>query len=231
MPNIVILTGAGISAESGLKTFRDNDGLWENHRLEDVATPEAFARDPALVYRFYNQRRVQLLNQDVRPNAAHIAIAKLQQRIGNKLTLVTQNVDNLHELAGTEDVVHMHGELLSARCLKSGKRFVTHDSFDSNARCECCEEPAGIRPDIVWFGEQPMYMDYIYNKLATADWFLAIGTSGNVYPAAGFVEVAKMAGAKTAELNLDPGANDYMFDYQQQGLATAVVPKFLSQFK
>ena len=231
MTNVVILTGAGISAESGLKTFRDNNGLWEEHRLEDVATPEAFSRDPALVYRFYNERRAQLLSQNVQPNAAHHAITELQSRLGDQLTLVTQNVDNLHELAGSKNVIHMHGELLSARCLKSEKRFAIQTSFDASDRCRCCSVPADIRPDIVWFGEQPMYMEFIYQQLSNADWFIAIGTSGNVYPAAGFVEIAKYAGAKTAELNLEPGANDYMFDYQQQGLATEVVPEFLAQFE
>ncbi|WP_026374941.1 Sir2 family NAD+-dependent deacetylase [Aestuariibacter salexigens] len=227
MQNIVVLTGAGISAESGLKTFRDNDGLWEQHRVEDVATPEAFSRDPALVYRFYNERRAQLQEAGVEPNAAHVALAKLQLSENYNVTVVTQNVDNLHERAGSNGVIHMHGELLSARCQHSGHRWSMTDSFDAKSRCHCCQLPSSIRPDIVWFGEMPLHMDTIYDALLQADLFISVGTSGNVYPAAGFVREAKLNGAHTVELNLEPsyGQHDFMEGYY--GNATEVVPKFV----
>ncbi len=228
--NIVVLTGAGISAESGLKTFRDNDGLWENHRVEDVATPEAFERDPELVYRFYNLRRAQLQSEAIKPNAAHQALASLEERYGENVTLVTQNVDNLHEQAGSRKVIHMHGELLSARCCRSGKAFRMTEDFDSTSVCNCCQPGAAIRPDIVWFGEMPMHMEYIQAALMQADWFIAIGTSGNVYPAAGFVEIAKYAGARTVELNLEPSNNAALFDVQISGPATEIVPNFIDSY-
>ncbi|WP_100641339.1 Sir2 family NAD+-dependent deacetylase [Alteromonas facilis] len=227
-PNVVVLTGAGISAESGLKTFRDNNGLWENHRLEDVATPEAFHRNPDLVYRFYNERRRQLQSPDVTFNQAHTALSDLEDVLGSNLTLVTQNVDNLHERAGSKRVYHMHGKLLSARCCKSGQQFAIDCDFDGRDRCHCCSPTATIRPDIVWFGEMPMYMDVIEDALTQADWFISIGTSGNVYPAAGFVEIAKFSGAKTVELNLEPSNNNHLFDIQINGPATQVVPQFLT---
>ena len=226
-PNVVVLTGAGISAESGLKTFRDNDGLWENHSIEDVATPEAFERDPNLVYRFYNERRAQLLTGNVEANLAHIALAKLEANLGDSFTLVTQNVDNLHEKGGSINVIHMHGELLSARCSFSGKSVHYTGVLDGNSRCTCCHPANIMRPDIVWFGEMPKYMDYIYERLSAADWFISIGTSGNVYPAAGFVEVAKSADAKTVELNLEPSINCHHFDKQYSGRATEIVPAFI----
>lgn len=225
-PNIVVLTGAGISAESGIKTFRDNDGLWENHRIEEVATPEAFHANPDLVYRFYNARRTQLQQASVKPNAGHKALAKLEAHIGKNLLLVTQNVDDLHERGGSQNVVHMHGELKSARCGDSGKRFEWHDDFNGTTPCPCCGRNT-LRPDIVWFGEMPMHMDRIYDALAMADIFISIGTSGNVYPAAGFVQVAKEAGAFTIEANLAFGATNALFDESRQGLATEVVPKLV----
>lgn len=226
----VVLTGAGISAESGLKTFRDNNGLWENHRVEDVATPEAFGRDPDLVYRFYNARRRQLLEDGVGPNAAHLALAKLEQTLGDRFLLVTQNVDNLHERAGSERVLHMHGELLSARCVKSGKSFYTEDIFDGSARCTCCAKPAALRPDIVWFGEMPLFMDRIQEALMEADVFISIGTSGQVYPAAGFVDLANRFGAHTVELNLEPSAGQSEFAEARYGLASEVVSEFVEEF-
>ena len=225
--NIVILTGAGISAESGLKTFRDNNGLWENHRLEDVATPEGFARDPALVYRFYNERRRQLLSPQVLPNAAHISLAELANTKGVKLTLVTQNVDNLHEQAGSTDVLHMHGELLSARCLQSTKSVRVLTDIESHSRCSCCDPANQLRPDIVWFGEIPKYMNEIEQALWDCDLFITIGTSGNVYPAAGFVSVANNAGAHTVELNLEPSFAQNHFAEHHYGKASVIVPHFL----
>ena len=200
--NIVILTGAGISAESGIQTFRGNDGLWENYRVEDVATPEAYHANPKLVLSFYNARRHALLNTGIEPNAAHRAIARLQ-RSHHDVTLITQNVDNLHERGGSPMVVHMHGELLKQVCTRcSDVTPIDSDQtlFDA---CACCSAIGTLRPDIVWFGEMPKYMDEIYAVLDRADLFAAIGTSGQVYPAAGFVEVANAAGAHTTEINLE----------------------------
>ena len=228
LPNIVILTGAGISAESGLKTFRDNDGLWENHRVEEVATPEAFEQNPSLVYRFYNARRAQLQQDDVNPNAAHEALAKLEKAFGSNLMLVTQNVDDLHERGGSQSVYHMHGKLLSARCAISQQTFDWSDSFDHTTKCPCCNRVT-LRPDIVWFGEMPMYMEEIYDALSKADVFIAIGTSGNVYPAAGFVQIAKESGAHTIEANLEPGVTNALFDESLTGPASHIVPQWVDQ--
>ncbi|MDO6565839.1 NAD-dependent protein deacylase [Alteromonas sp. 1_MG-2023] len=227
-PRVLILTGAGISAESGLKTFRDNNGLWEEYSVEDVATPEAFARNPELVYRFYNERRAQLTNVCVVPNAAHEALAKLERVLGDSLTLITQNVDNLHERAGSERVIHMHGELLSSRCATTNKTFKCDTPFDGQTLCACCNTPT-LRPDIVWFGEMPQHMELIMESISQADIFLAIGTSGNVYPAAGFVLGAKDSGAKCIELNLEPTANNWFFDESISGIATKIVPEFVER--
>ena len=228
LPNIVILTGAGISAESGLKTFRDNDGLWENHRVEEVATPEAFEQNPSLVYRFYNARRAQLQQDDVNPNAAHEALAKLEKAFGSNLMLVTQNVDDLHERGGSQSVYHMDGKLLSARCAITQHTFDWSDSFDHTTKCPCCNRVT-LRPDIVWFGEMPMYMEEIYDALSKADVFVAIGTSGNVYPAAGFVQIAKESGAHTIEANLEPGVTNALFDESLTGPASHIVPQWVDQ--
>lgn len=230
LPRVVVLTGAGISAESGLKTFRDNNGLWENHRVEDVATPEAFSRNPSLVYRFYNARRAQLLSPDVKPNAAHLALVDLEQRLGEHFLLVTQNVDDLHERAGSERVLHMHGELLSARCCASGQSRVWYDDFDHTTGCRCCIPAETLRPDIVWFGEMPMHMDTIIDALAQADIFIAVGTSGQVYPAANFVSIAAESGAQTIEMNLEPGQQNRLFDQRITGPAGETLPAFVSQF-
>ncbi|RDV24142.1 NAD-dependent protein deacylase [Alteromonas aestuariivivens] len=226
-PRVVVLTGAGISAESGLKTFRDNDGLWEQHRVEDVATPEAFAANPDLVYRFYNQRREQLQMPEVVPNAAHRALARLERALGDSFLLVTQNVDDLHERAGSNRVVHMHGRLLSARCCTSGLSHTWNSGFDALTPCPCCSPSGQLRPDIVWFGEMPLQMDRIILALSRADLFIAIGTSGQVYPAAGFVQMAADSGARSVELNLQPSDQCGMFDESQQGPASATVPAFV----
>jgi NAD-dependent deacetylase len=226
---IVVLTGAGVSAESGLKTFRDNDGLWENHRVEDVATPEAFSKDPALVYKFYNARRAQLMAGDVQPNAAHLALFKLEQEYQDNFLLVTQNVDDLHEQAGSKRLIHMHGDLLSARCCKSGEVHLTKDSFDGMSRCPCCHPPQSIRPNIVWFGEMPLFMDEISQSLCDTDLFISIGTSGNVYPAAGFVQQANYAGAHTVELNLEPSLVQSEFSEKHYGKAGTIVPDFVKR--
>ena len=225
--SIVVLTGAGISAESGLKTFRASDGLWEDHRIEDVATPEGFARDPELVHRFYNMRRRQLMDSQTQPNAAHRALAELERRFDGAFHLVTQNVDNLHEQAGSQQLIHMHGELTKARCTDSFEVFEQLDDMGPQSRCRCCGEAGTLRPDIVWFGEMPMQMDRIYRVLEGCDLFLSIGTSGTVYPANGFVEVALSVGAHTVELNLEPSRQESAFAEQIYGPASEVVPAFV----
>lgn len=223
--SIVVLTGAGVSAESGLKTFRDNDGLWENHRVEDVCTPEAFTHNPALVQAFYNARRRQLV-QEAKPNQAHIDLANFESRFQGKFTLVTQNVDNLHEQAGSKNLLHMHGELLKVRCTRTQQAYFWEDDITPDSQCPCCNQCGTLRPDIVWFGEIPMHMTTIEAALYDADLFVSIGTSGNVYPAAGFVQMAKAAGAYCVELNLEPSAAYSLFDDCISGPATKIVGRF-----
>lgn len=227
-PNVVVLTGAGISAESGIRTFRAADGLWEEHRVEDVATPEGFQRDPALVQAFYNARRRQLQQPEIGPNQAHLALAELEAALGDNLTLVTQNIDNLHERAGSRRIIHMHGELLKMRCTQSGQIVDWQDDAREDERCHCCQFPARLRPHVVWFGEMPLEMDKIYDALARADIFAAIGTSGNVYPAAGFVHEARLQGAHTVELNLEPSLVQNEFAEHRYGLASDVVPGWVA---
>lgn len=218
--NIVILTGAGISAESGLQTFRASDGLWCDHKVEDVATPEAYMRDPALVQEFYNMRRRQLL--EVAPNAAHLALARLAKEWKGDLLLVTQNVDDLHGRAETpaEKLLHMHGELKKKR----------HCESENVLECDSDLEADGDwRPHIVWFGEMPLEMDRIYKALKNCDLFISIGTSGNVYPAAGFVAEARNVGAHTVELNLEPSMGMSMFAERRYGKATEIVPAYVEE--
>ncbi|WP_438865438.1 Sir2 family NAD+-dependent deacetylase [Neptunicella sp.] len=222
--NIVVLTGAGISAESGIQTFRASDGLWEEHRVEEVATPEGFAADPQLVYRFYNQRRQHLLSKQVTPNAAHIALAEFEQNFNGQFLLVTQNIDDLHERAGSQNVLHMHGELLKSRCIQSGQLVTTIADIDHMSRCHCCQPAMALRPHIVWFGEILLYMEQIEQALSQADLFVSIGTSGNVYPAAGFAQQAGIYGADTLELNLEPSVNQRVFNHSIQGRASELVP-------
>ncbi len=222
--SIVILTGAGISAESGVPTFRGPDGLWEGHRVEDVATPQAFRRDPVLVQRFYDARRAALRN--VMPNAAHLALARLDAEWPGELLLVTQNVDDLHERAGSRRLLHMHGELNSALCAACGAATPWTGDLGDHPPCPRCAAPR-LRPDIVWFGEMPYHMDRIGDAIAACDLFVSIGTSGAVYPAAGFVEWARDAGASTLELNLDPSAGTPMFDEARHGPATQLVPAWV----
>ena len=227
-PSIVILTGAGISAESGLSTFRDNNGLWCNHRVEDVATPEAFARNPALVHEFYNQRRRQL--KEVAPNAAHIALANLAQQFPGQVHLITQNVDDLHDRVMPHGVLHMHGELRKARCVGSEEIFKWESDMTAETRCACCDKPGQLRPHIVWFGEMPLYMDAIQHLLQSCDLFLSIGTSGNVYPAAGFVQQVRMQGrGHCVELNLEPSAGKSLFHERIYGKATDIVPAYVEK--
>jgi len=224
--NIVILTGAGISAESGLATFRAEDGLWEEHRLEDVATPEAFARDPVLVQRFYDQRRTTVLA--AQPNAAHHALARLDREWSGELLIVTQNIDDLHERGGATRVLHMHGEALSAWCTACDARHRWREPLGARPPCPACGS-ATLRPDIVWFGEMPYEMERIFTALSNADLFVSIGTSGAVYPAAGFVQAAAEAGARTLELNLDRSLGSRLFDETRLGAASELVPAWVKE--
>jgi len=225
--SIVILTGAGVSAESGLATFRGPDGLWEGHRVEDVATPEAFARDPELVHAFYDARRARL--RDVEPNAAHRALARLDAEWPGDLLIVTQNVDDLHERAGAKRLLHMHGALTSGWCLACDERFPWEGAMGEGATCPLCQAVGQIRPDIVWFGEMPYEMDRIDEALMNADLFVSIGTSGAVYPAAGFVQTAKYCGARTLEINLEPSQGSIFFDERRYGPAGVEVPTWVDE--
>ncbi len=238
--NITILTGAGISAESGLKTFRASDGLWEGHRVEDVATPEAFARNAAMVHQFYNERRRGLLDVAVKPNPAHEALARLEREwpgVGKgQVWVVTQNIDDLHERAGSKNLIHMHGELLKMFCAncargtayENAEKMTIEDDLNEGASCQRCKMAGGLRPDIVWFGEMPYQMDKIQEVLEDTDLFISIGTSGNVYPAAGFVSQAQFYGALTAEINLEPSLNARNFHDGLYGPASEKVPAFVS---
>lgn len=224
--HIVILTGAGISAESGLGTFRDVGGLWSQYDLSEVATPEGFAKNPTLVLDFYNARRANA--RAARPNAAHRALAELAAFLPGKVTLVTQNIDALHEAGGSPDVIHMHGEIETALCAACGHRWRAPDVMHVHDLCPSCGSAAS-RPDIVWFGEIPYHMERIEAALADATCFVAIGTSGQVYPAAGFVECARAAGAETVEINLDPSDMSYAFDRHLTGSATETVPAWVAE--
>ncbi len=227
--NIVVLTGAGISAESGIQTFRAQDGLWENHRIEDVATPEGFARNPNLVQEFYNQRRSKLQDSDIQPNAAHNALGRLERELEGSVTIITQNIDNLHERGGSENIIHMHGELLKARCSESNQVIDHNDDIVTGEMCHCCQIPSQMRPHIVWFGEMPLRMGDIYSAIEKADLFISIGTSGVVYPAAGFVHDARMHGAHTIEINLEPSAVESEFEEKRYGKASIEVPKLVDE--
>lgn len=226
--SIVILTGAGISAESGINTFRASDGLWENHRIEDVASPDGFVRDPELVHEFYNARRQQLLSDTVQENAAHQALALLEKKFSGNILLITQNIDDLHERAGSQKVLHMHGELLKKRCKITQEVSDCLESLNVDDSCECCFEEKNLRPHIVWFGEMPFFMDEIYEALIHCDLFVAIGTSGHVYPAAGFVEFAANSGADTLEINIEKSNIANQFNQGIYGKATQMVPLWVS---
>jgi NAD-dependent deacetylase len=223
--NIVILTGAGVSAESGVATFRGPDGLWEGHRVEDVATPEAFRRDPALVHAFYDARRAKL--GTVEPNAAHRALALLDAEWPGDLLLVTQNVDDLHERAGSTRLMHMHGELTKGWCLACDQRFQWDGPMGGGVSCPSCAAEGRVRPDIVWFGEMPYAMERIEEALQRCDLFVSIGTSGAVYPAAGFVQTARYCGARTLEINLEPSIASTFFDESRIGKAGELVPRWV----
>ncbi|MFL6154546.1 MAG: NAD-dependent deacylase [Marmoricola sp.] len=224
---VVVLTGAGISAESGVPTFRDADGLWEGYHPEEVATPEAFDADPGLVQRFYDERRAALAR--VRPNPAHVALAELEQLLGDDLYLITQNIDDLHEQAGSTRVHHMHGELRSALCTSCRGRVRWLGTLADEPPCPLCGQHT-LRPDVVWFGEMPYEMDDIHRALFTCDLFVSIGTSGVVYPAAGFVDYAIAGGSDTLELNLERAANSD-FRRSRQGPATELVPAWVRELR
>jgi NAD-dependent deacetylase len=225
--NIFILTGAGISAESGVATFRGPDGLWEGHRVEDVATPEAFHRDPVLVQKFYDARRERL--REVGPNPAHEALARLDASWPGELLIVTQNVDDLHERGGARRVLHMHGELRSAWCLACDVRVRWEEELSSGPACPDCGTKGRMRPDIVWFGEMPYEMERIEDALRAADLFVSIGTSGAVYPAAGYVQTARYLGIPTLEINLEPSQGSFFFDQSRIGRAGELVPAWVEE--
>jgi NAD-dependent deacetylase len=227
--SIVVLTGAGISNESGLDTFRDPKGIWSQVRLEDVATPDAFARDPARVQAFYNARRRGLLDPAVQPNPAHRALARLQASWAGPVLLVTQNIDDLHERGGSRDLRHIHGELLKSRCLACGAIAPCVVDLGDHAVCATCGRPGRLRPHVVWFGEMPLALDEVYAALAGCALFVSIGTSGNVYPAAGFVAEASAAGAHTIELNLEPSSGHTLFAERHYGRAGELVPRFVDR--
>lgn len=226
--SIVVLTGAGISKESGIKTFRDQNGLWENYAIEDVASPDAFRAHPEVVHSFYNARRAQLLSPEVQPNAAHLALADLQKKSKKKVMLITQNVDNLHERAGSPDVLHLHGELLKVRCIETEKVFSTLEQVDETTPCECCQKPGNLRPHIVWFGEVPFHLEEIFLTLAKCELFLAIGTSGLVYPAAGFVKEIP-AKARSVEVNFEETVTTPWFKESRLGTASTIVPQLVTE--
>jgi NAD-dependent deacetylase len=224
--NIVILTGAGVSAESGIDTFRAKGGLWEKHRVEDVATPEGFARDPDLVLRFYDMRRAAI--QQAQPNAAHWSLGALDADWRGELLIVTQNVDDLHERAGARRLIHMHGEHLKAWCTACDMRTFWRAPLIDRPPCPACDA-AALRPDVVWFGETPYRMDEIDRAIAACDLFVSIGTSGAVYPAAGYIRTARYYGAATLELNLEPSQGSIMFDECRMGKASDLVPEWVAE--
>jgi NAD-dependent deacetylase len=226
---ILILTGAGISKESGLDTFRDADGTWSKFPLEEVATPEAFARNPQRVHEFYNARRRTLRSSNITPNAAHRALAVLERNWPGEVLVVTQNIDDLHERAGSRQLIHMHGELQKARCQRCKKIVEWLDDLSEESVCPGCWEPTYMRPHVVWFGEMPLEIDIIQEAVAACDLFAAIGTSGVVYPAAGFVQAARRAGAHTVELNLEPSEGHSLFAERIYGPATEIVPAFVDE--
>ena len=223
--SIVVLTGAGVSAESGIPTFRNADGLWEEYSVQQVATPRGFAENPALVHDFYNERRRRMQQSDIQPNKAHLALAEFERDFTGEFLLVTQNIDDLHERAGSRKLLHMHGELLKIRCEDCGEIFENREKdISTEATCACCDRQGGLRPHVVWFGEMPFHMNEIYSALAACELFVSIGTSGSVTPASSFHRAARAAGAKTVELNFErTGGN---FDRGSYGPATEVVPEF-----
>jgi NAD-dependent deacetylase len=227
---IVVLTGAGISKESGLDTFRCADGIWARVNLEDVATPEGFRRNPALVHEFYNDRRVKLGDPEIQPNPAHQALARLEREWPGQVLIVTQNIDDLHERAGNRNLLHMHGELKKVRCEECDALFTWLNKLSVEDSCERCGRAGVLRPHVVWFGEMPIGLDRIYQALEECTLFMSIGTSGNVYPAAGFVSHVRMyTRAHTVELNLEPSSGSTMFAEAVYGPASRIVPAYVEQ--
>jgi NAD-dependent deacetylase len=226
---IVILTGAGISQESGLETFRDPNGIWAKVRIEDVATPEAFARAPERVHAFYNMRRKRAATLGLKPNAAHVALAELEQKWPGNVLVVTQNVDSFHERAGTTNLIHMHGRHAEARCNVCAHVVEWSGDLSLDHVCQACGQAGGMRPNVVWFGETPLEMDKIQSALLDCDHFMSIGTSGNVYPAAGFVGLMRqLARGHTVELNLEPSQGASLFAEVHYGPATEIVPRYVA---
>ena len=225
---VLVLTGAGISAESGIPTFRGADGLWEGHRFEEVATPEAFLRNPSLVQRFYNHRRRKLLSPAIQPNAAHRALAEFESKHADNFLLVTQNIDDLHRRAGSQKVLPMHGELLKARCVDTGELFDWRTDLETDTPHPQHPLRLGrLRPHVVWFGEMPLGMDLIAQAAREADLFVAIGTSAVVYPAAGIVRLTR-PNCHRVEINLADTPSSDQFAEVLRGRATELVPEFLS---
>jgi NAD-dependent deacetylase len=227
--SIVVLTGAGISRESGLETFRDKNGIWARVSIDDVATPLAFTRDPDRVHAFYDARRRTLLSPSIQPNAAHLALAKLERLWPGKVLLVTQNIDDLHERAGSNNVVHMHGQLLEAVCTNCKQARRCTEDLATTMTCSVCGSTGTLRPNVVWFGEEVMAGDFVLETVGKCDLFLSIGTSGTVYPAAALVDEAKSASARTVELNLEGSSGLTCFDEIIEGPATVVVPRYVEQ--
>ena len=227
--NIFILTGAGISKESGINTFREEDGLWDNYKIEDVCTPDAFKRNPDLVNNFYNERKSQLESSKIKPNEAHLSLAKLEKKCSEEFLIVTQNIDNLHERAGSKKILHMHGSLENAYCMYCNQKTILNFKLSTNYRCRSCLNKGMVRVDVVWFGEQPKYLEEIYNFLKKTEVFISIGTSNNVYPAAGFIDFLNQLNKKILmyEFNLEKTIKTSQFDQTYLGPATLTIPNFV----
>ncbi len=229
--NVFILTGAGISKESGINTFREKDGLWDNYKIEDVCTVEAFKKNPELVNSFYNERKRNLLDPKIKPNAAHFSLAELEKNCKKDFLIVTQNIDNLHEQAGSKKIVHMHGSLEKAYCMYCNSRVKYDFEVTTNYKCKSCNNKGMVRVDVVWFGEQPKYLNEIYNFLEKTEVFISIGTSNNVYPAAGFIDFLNQINNKILmyEFNLEKTSKSIFFDKRFSGPATKTIPKFVKK--
>ena len=227
--NIFILTGAGISKESGINTFREVDGLWDNYKIEDVCTPDAFKRNPDLVNNFYNERKSQLNSPQIKPNNAHLSLAKLERNCSQEFLIVTQNIDNLHERAGSKKILHMHGSLEYAYCMYCNHKANLNFKLSTNYKCRNCFNKGMVRVDVVWFGEQPKYLEKIYNFLEKTEVFISIGTSNNVYPAAGFIDFLNQLNKKILmyEFNLEKTIKTSQFDQTYLGPATQTIPNFV----
>lgn len=225
--NIVVLTGAGISAESGLATFRSSNGLWNNHKVEDVASVEGFARNPALVHDFYNNLKTEV--QTAKPNPAHLSLTKLQQAFPGQVSIITQNVDTLHEKAGNQNVYHIHGQINQAVCLNCGQVLESWGDVDTETICPHCQIMGMMKPNIVFFGESLLCMDKVEELLRKCHLYISVGTSGVVYPAAGFVQTVKYYGAQTIEFTMEPTANNYLFDRHIFGPAGQTLPPYIDE--